>query len=289
LLFWNEQWLKKIDPAIQPALPSAGTSEIPLICTLGTLIEATRVGRSSLGHPDELFSCQGTEVSAFSSPLPWWHVGQYIRDLLSGNVNIWDFLVGMFIGAVNLFQCLRGGADFGSVHGMNTKTPPSSLNLCPGDLVQVKSKIEISQTLNPRGKNRGLSFRPEMVSHCGGQYRVVRRVKKIIRPATGKMMSLGGDCFILDGVVCTGKMKRFCPRSVYNYWRENWLTKIEEEDPVRVQAEKPATDATDYTPLPETSPQPKLRRSVSQPRMNYFSWRPRARHQAHESRVDPSL
>ena len=41
------------------------------------------------------------------------------------------------------------------------------LDLQPGELVQVRSKNEIEQTINGQGKNRGLSFVREMVPYCG--------------------------------------------------------------------------------------------------------------------------
>jgi hypothetical protein len=246
LLFWKEQWLKNVDSSNQRISSNVVSSEVSSGCTLSTLVEATRAIRSNDGNQDESFSCQSTEISAFSSPLPWWNVGQYLRDLLSRNVTIGDFVTGMFIGAFNLLQHFRNERAFGSLSGSNGKTPQANLNLAPGDLVQIKPKNEISQTLNSRGKNCGLSFRPEMLSYCGGQYRVVRRVKQIIRPKTGKMISLSGNCVILEGVVCTGKMKRFCPRMVYTYWRDIWLTKVVEAAPVRAQEQKPVDDQTDY-------------------------------------------
>jgi hypothetical protein len=39
-------------------------------------------------------------------------------------------------------------------------------------------------------------------------------------------MQMKNDCIVLDGVVCRAcyaKNRRFCPRSIYPYWREIWL------------------------------------------------------------------
>jgi len=52
-------------------------------------------------------------------------------------------------------------------------------------------------------------------------------VDKIINEATGKMMKLPSDCIILDGVVCVGEYHGFCKRSIYPYWREIWLRRID--------------------------------------------------------------
>ena len=51
-------------------------------------------------------------------------------------------------------------------------TPHAVLNLQPGELVRIKSKHEIEQTLNAQFKNRGLWFDKEMTRFCGGNYRV---------------------------------------------------------------------------------------------------------------------
>ena len=72
-----------------------------------------------------------------------------------------------------------------------------------------------------------LGFRPVMTPYCGKRYRVLQYVKKIIDARTRRLISLGGSAVILDGVVCNGRMRRFCPRMVYPYWRDIWLTKIE--------------------------------------------------------------
>ena len=42
------------------------------------------------------------------------------------------------------------------------------------------------------------------------------------------MLHIKGDCIILDGVICTGDYHRSCPRSIYPYWREIWLKRVEQ-------------------------------------------------------------
>lgn len=226
LLFWKEEWLKSVDAgnshaAGQPLRPATGAR-----CTVEKLVRATR-SREGARDADEIFSCQATQVHSFTKPLPWWDLRQYIRDIMTRNVSFREFFRGLYIGAFNKFQYARSGSQFGSIAGTNKKTPKASLDLAPGDLVRIKSRQEISQTLDQRGKNAGLSFRPVMVPYCGGEYRVVRRVNRIISAETGKMLQLGGKCVILEGVVCTGDVRRFCPRMVYTYWRDAWLTRVE--------------------------------------------------------------
>jgi hypothetical protein len=227
LFFWKEQWLERVDPA-EAAQPVAAVSHAraEARCTRETLLAATRRAGAIEKNGEEIFSCQATQVRAFTTPLAWWDLRQYVRDVLSGNVTFAEFFRGLYIGAFNKIQHLRHASAFRSARGSNKTTPRTTLDLAPGELVQIKSSRAISDTLDPQGKNTGLSFRPVMVPYCGKRYRVLKRVHQIIHPDTGKMLQLGGNCVILDGVVCTGDVRRFCPRMVYTYWRDIWLTKI---------------------------------------------------------------
>ena len=112
------------------------------------------------------------------------------------------------------------------ISGMQEKTPVENLNLRAGELVQVRSKEEIMATLDKHHRNRGLLFDGEMIPYCGGIYRVLRRVNHIIDEKTGKMVNMKWACIILEGVVCRSDFHRLCPRAIYPYWRENWLTRI---------------------------------------------------------------
>lgn len=226
LLFWKEQWLKRAD---QPDSKQLDDDFADVArsrrCTIEQLVRATRRERRQ-PDGDEVLCCQATQVHAFSKPLAWWDVSQYVRDITTGNVSAREFFQGLYIGAFNKIQHLRKRSQFRSLAGTRKKTPQASLDLVPGDLVRIKSSQEIAETLDQRGKNAGLAFRPVMVPYCGKEYRVAKRVNRIISPDTGKMLKLGGNCVILDSVVCTGEMRRFCPRMVYTYWRDIWLTKV---------------------------------------------------------------
>lgn len=108
-------------------------------------------------------------------------------------------------------------------------TPTGTLNLQPGEMVRVKSHEEILQTLNAGSKNRGMWWDAELVPYCGGTYKVLKRVTKIINEQTGKMQEMKNPCIILDSVVCQARYsgcRMFCPRSIYPYWREIWLERV---------------------------------------------------------------
>ena len=112
-------------------------------------------------------------------------------------------------------------------------TPAESLNLRPGELVRIKSHEEILQTLNTKSNNRGLYWDAEMVPYCGKTYPVLKRVTKIIDEKSGRIQELKNPCIILDSVVCQSRYsacRMFCPRSIYSYWREIWLERVESQD-----------------------------------------------------------
>jgi hypothetical protein len=247
LIHWKEAWLKRVaEPRPGPlSVESADTGdgdghrrETP-VCTTETLIKATRVDTRE--SDEERFSCQATELMrATTSYISWWEAGQYVRDVRSGNASISSVLRGLFVGGFNKFQqanarlaprfCLiRKCKKYPFVEGKVTgETPRSVLNLQPGEIVEVKSKEEIFETLDERDRNLGLRYDSEMLKYCGRRAKVLRRVGQIIDERTGKMLRIKRDCIILDGVICSGDYHRSCPRSIYPYWREIWLKRVEE-------------------------------------------------------------
>ena len=60
------------------------------------------------------------------------------------------------------------------------------------------------------------------------------------------MMHFKGDCVVLEGVTCSGQHHQYCPRSIYPYWREIWLRRVNEpsalsEDGFRGSTREPVT------------------------------------------------
>jgi hypothetical protein len=114
------------------------------------------------------------------------------------------------------------------------RTPSRKLDLQPGELVRVRSHQEILETLDENLNNRGMCWDPEMVPYCGGTYRVLRRVNTIIDEKTGRVQRMKNECIQLEDVVCRAcyaKYRRFCPRSIFPYWREIWLERVGSSDP----------------------------------------------------------
>ncbi|HYL80159.1 MAG TPA: hypothetical protein VEU07_05065, partial [Candidatus Acidoferrum sp.] len=214
------------------------------------LLAAPRAPGQAAASGLQPYRCQATEMLKASSPLPWWDLRQYVRDVRSGNVRPAEFIqVTLRMMYVALQRRLRrtrlrggwrlatlltsvtgGRLEFPELGGPHTKgTPTLSLNLQPGEMVRVKNREEILSTLDFRQRNRGLWFDAEMLRYCGAAYRVLKRVDRIIDEGSGAMRVLPTPCVILEGVTCCAHLsdrRLFCPRSIYPYWREIWLERV---------------------------------------------------------------
>jgi hypothetical protein len=246
LVFWKEIWLKSVDrpdTRHSAAVGGGGCSENDV--QAGT----RRVGDD--GRDESLtYVCQATELRKATRPYSSLNPGTYVEDYSSGNVSLSRILAtftlfflsqvttaGIGLGTAvrwtyDRFQRLRGGTPYPWRSGAiptGRRTPALRLDLQPGEQVRVKSYRQILETLDVNDFNRGMRFDAEMVPYCGGTYRVLDRVRRIINERTGKMLDLRNDCIILDGVTCEAcyaKHRRFCSRSIYPYWREIWLERI---------------------------------------------------------------
>ena len=244
LLFWKGAWLKSVRgpksgaemaTGKQPEGTDLGSRSAWFRCTLETLGLATRVLAVEREDTEEQYRCQATELFRATTPIKWWNLQQYMQDLVSGNVRLRHFVRYGMIAAFNIVMRLHWrGRPYPYIRGLaKKKTPTEVLELQAGELVQVRSKDEIMRTLNEGQKNRGLWFDVEMVPYCGRNFRVLRRVDRILDEKTGKMIRPPNPCIILDGVTCSGCLSRnrlFCPRSIYAYWHEIWLKRVDEAE-----------------------------------------------------------
>jgi hypothetical protein len=229
LIFWKEAWLTRASAERETAASAPRAAVGQFVCTMDDLRTATRAPQQPVtGGPT--YSCQATEQLAYSVPLPEGD-GHYIKDVRCGNASWRQVLRTIVIERFNEFQRKRDGLMYPRVFGTLKKTPASSKGLQPGDLVRVKTREEILATLDVRERNRGLSFDKEMVKFCGDAYKVLRRVKNIIEEKSGRMLTMKGDCIILDGAACEGDYNKLCPRAIYPYWRELWLEPIDPNAP----------------------------------------------------------
>lgn len=213
LLFWRTEWLKQ---------PDGGEQE-----------RGSTVARSSGAPPatwetrdGNRYVCQSTELFKATRPLPWWNIRQYLDDILSGQLSLSSFVTGM--GPLLIAKMIRvaGRGESRFLRGVKLKTPSTSLQLVPGELVRTRPQEEIRETLDRQGKNRGLEFSSEMTAFCDKSYRVKARVDRGILEQTGELREFK-ETVSLEGAVCDGAARRWCPRKNYLFWREIWLERKE--------------------------------------------------------------
>lgn len=273
LIFWKEDWLRQVarPRASTGPSPTAAISPAPSAsCTEADVWAGTRSPeKAEDGEPR--YVCQATELPAFTTPLPWWDLRQYFEDLSSGNATwgrmlrgaVYSFYsnlaqAGIGLGRplrwlYDLFQKAIGGIPYPRRKGTipaGQSTPTSSLDLQPGDLVRVKPFKEILATLGTNKLNRGLYFDPEHVPYCGGTFRVKTRVEKYIEEKTGRLKTLKNPSIILEGVWCRARYsdcRMFCPRSIYPWWREVWLERVEDAG---AEGPTPRPDISEDGPSP---------------------------------------
>jgi hypothetical protein len=254
LIFWKEAWLNRVSDTgvasrAELAPQAAGASqEERSCCTEDDVMSG--VQRTDGGTNEPVYVCQATQVPAATTALPWWDMRQYVEDYASGNVSLGTLVRGFIFmsyrGLINLgiglgptlrwlydrFQSLCQGIPYPLRLGklpLGARTPACKLDLRPGEWVRVKSYQAILATCDRSLKNRGMHFDKEMVPYCGGTYRVLGRVNKIINEKTGMMQQMKTPCVILESVVCQSRYSEcrlFCPRSIYSYWREIWLERV---------------------------------------------------------------
>jgi glycosyltransferase involved in cell wall biosynthesis len=243
LIFWKEAWLKRIKQDVVALESLQPTKKIQAaenrLFTVANLLDAsTRVDENG----ESLYVCQATELLNFTSYMSAWDPRQYIRDLRSGNLasgiaqdsrshraletllGVLEIVRAVTIGFFNTVQEKRHWRPtYPFIEGSAKKTPMEVLDLQPGELVEVRSKEEIMATLDKQNRNRGLLFDGAMLTYCGGIYKVLRRVYRMVDEKTGKMMEMKNPCIVLEGVICRGDYHRLCPKASYPYWREIWL------------------------------------------------------------------
>lgn len=229
-LFWKEAWLRPVEPG-GPS-PDRPDSDPDRDALLRLVSGQTKQAPPAEGSSATRYRCQATELTRATRHLRTWDPRPYVRELASGNVPLGRFL--RVCARAAILEPARKLGLMPDVHLMGTSAATTSserpLDLEPGEWVQVRSREEIAATLNVKGKNRGLWFDREMLPHCGGTYRVRRRLSRFIDDRTSEMVTLKNDCLTLEGVVCSGDRslsRWFCPRAIFPFWRECWLRRVD--------------------------------------------------------------
>ena len=229
--YWREQWLRRPDDPVPASREPANA--------LAELERLTRGATKIRPEPDGggvRYRCQATEALMASMPMSKKDVRQFWREIAAGNLPVTHVMQVMVRTLWHRFLRALGTRRqlLLPLPSPESSTEPANLGLRPGDLVRVRSREEVAETLTEHGRNRGLSFDPEMVPHCGETRCVLARVERFIDEPTGEMKTLESDCLILDGVTCSGERGiwsiLFCPRGTYPWWREAWLRRVERDD-----------------------------------------------------------
>lgn len=213
VFFWKEAWLM---PAERDAAASRAN---PLPFVEKPYLPTTK---------DDRYYCQSTELVGATQDLKLRNIRCYLHDFMIGETTfqrvayfVWMAIINRLLSLVSSRRCFERPV------GKQKRTTSVELGLKPGELVEVKSLDEIKQTLDATGRNRGMTFEPEMGLHCGKRYRVLEPIRKMISEETGKMVALR-NTVLLDGMTCEGICVLNCPRANYFFWRECWLERVEE-------------------------------------------------------------
>jgi hypothetical protein len=209
--FWKAAWLRKVEASTAPVAQQAGQ-------------DILHAKMKTMVSPGQYF-CQSTELIKVTRLMTRPRlVLTCFRELVSHNRGFFE-MTRLIL--VPLWHKIVKRIPHRRLTGVLKRTPVGSLDLQPGELVEVKSKSEIVQTLDDRNCNRGLLF-DFLLCKYNGKYRVRNRLDKMIIESTGHMFKLQ-NTVILEGVNCTCSYTTGgCPRQDPVYWREIWLKRVGE-------------------------------------------------------------
>ena len=214
MIFWREAWLRRVEDSVA----TSGVDPEDRERLLSRL--KTKAGPTT-------YFCQASEILKATGEMSKWDkLAQCFREVRVGNCSALEMAHRL---GTWLFWRTRRLLLGEYARGTCRTTPVQSVNLQPGEWVEVKPMEAINDTLNQAGYNRGLNFPPDMRLLCGQQQRVERRIEKIIVDGTGEMRQLRNTVY-LEGSYC-GCIYALggCPRGEFSYWREIWLQRAPSE------------------------------------------------------------
>jgi 2-polyprenyl-6-methoxyphenol hydroxylase-like FAD-dependent oxidoreductase len=212
LMFWKEAWLMPDGPAVTPT-PKAEMAARETLLNL-----ATR-------GLDGRYVCQSTELARASYTISRMHLGELLSELKSGEMAPEAFATIVWRALVNKTRAVMKLPELGQIVGFKGPKSKGDLNLLPGEWVRVRDAATIRATLNPRGRNLGLSFEPEMERLIGQVRQVDRVVERMVHEETGEMVRLERTVSLKD-TYCRGSCAKSCPRANPLFWREAWLERV---------------------------------------------------------------
>jgi hypothetical protein len=115
-----------------------------------------------------------------------------------------------------------------STESQSSRTHPEALGLRPGELVRVRSAMEIGPTLDPSGTLDGMPFMPEMLRYCGGTFRVSHRADKTCA-GDGAVRRMHDTVHLAD-LRCDGSSHGGCQAACLLFWKEAWLERVAKDE-----------------------------------------------------------
>jgi hypothetical protein len=232
LIYWKADWLRAVS-GTEDSQSSVAVTDVPPLITAASRGVVDRDGVAT-------YRCQATELPhAAPEPLPVRRVGQFADDVRTGNWSAWSAIKIFSVAVYNFTQAQLArrlpasmkrlaGHQWGAISGVPGPTPTGRTDLQVGEMVRVRSRDEIQQTLDEKQLNRGLGFDAEMARFCGVSARVAGQIDHIIDERTGRMLTMKQPCIRLEGIYCEGALNNGCPRSLPPYWREIWLERVDQ-------------------------------------------------------------
>jgi hypothetical protein len=220
-ILWKEAWLRPAG-GVATQISKTGLEEL----------RARLKVRSDEHH----YFCQSTERLKATDPFPGkqklWMIRIALREIRNGDLSAPEVL-RLFV--LWFWQrLLRAANGHRSLCGPHERTPSDSLGLNPGEVVRVKSRAQIVETLDHKRSNRGLGICYEMMRCCGHEAEVRYRVDRFIDEKSGRMVKLSHTVALQnighrEGLAeechCDDQLGD-CPRGGLMYWREIWLERV---------------------------------------------------------------
>jgi len=114
------------------------------------------------------------------------------------------------------------GKSFGDYKSKKERPSVLSMNYNAGDWVEVRSKAEILETLDPKGRLEELPFMPQMFQYCGQRFRVYKRAHKTCDTVNGTGGRRLPNAVHLE-LRCDGEAYGGCQAGCLIFWKEAWL------------------------------------------------------------------
>jgi len=222
-ILWKEAWLRPSD-AMDVTIQISKTE-----------LDELRA-RLKVKSDEHHYFCQSTErfkaTDAFPGRQKPWIFRIAFREIRNRDLSASQVLR---LFAFWFWQKLRRKANgYRSLSGPHERAPTNSLGLKPGEVVRIKSRAQIVETLDYKGSNRGLHLCDEMMRCCGLEAEVRHRVDRFIDEKNGTMRKLP-DAVALQNIgrgedlgeacLCYDQLGD-CPRAGLMYWREIWLERV---------------------------------------------------------------